>query len=292
MKAKSANSVMRWEGLNHQCRPRNPLPLDVAKVRRVLPYLLISAGLIFYGCLPPSQVKQMETDNTVLRRQVDSLQAEIERLQSSLARAEKSAVQSNETATRVKADTELRLKQFEEQIQVLNDRFEDISNRMANLPGKMRIVEERSTAPSSATAPPSSANGPDTTTRRENTAEMEKLYDAAYQDLVKGQFELSREGFAEFLRRYPQSTLADNAQYWIGESFYAQEDYARSAAEFATVPSTYPSGDKAAAATLKQAYALLAIGQRSEGKKILESVIAKYPNTPEARLAKSRLQEQ
>jgi tol-pal system protein YbgF len=121
--------------------------------------------------------------------------------------------------------------------------------------------------------------------------EPSKLYDTAYQDLVRGQYSLAREGFLEFLRRYPQSTLADNAQYWIGESYYSQQQYARAAAEFAEVMDTYANSDKVPGAMLKRAFALISMSKRADARSLLEQLIKKYPNSQEAELARARLKD-
>lgn len=93
------------------------------------------------------------------------------------------------------------------------------------------------------------------------------------------------------MRRYPESALADNAQYWIGESYYSQREYVRAAAEFAEVAEKYPAGDKVPASMLKRAYALLSLSKRVEAKALLEKLIKQYPGTNEAELAKARLKE-
>ena len=269
----------------------------------------LGLSLAASGCLTPKQARKIDSDNAALRTQVDSLETEVKRLRSALAKIELPALQAKESALRTGADTELRLNQFSEQMRVLSDRVDDLDNRVTNLPNKLRVANERMAAAPPAASPatepaakepaPGPALGPEVaavkggnaTDKGGGTAEISKLYDTAYQDLVRGQYELAREGFMEFLRRYPQSTLADNAQYWIGESYYSQQQYSRAAAEFAEVMEKHAGGDKVPAAMLKRAFAMISMSKRAEARALLEQLTKKYPNSQEAELARARLKD-
>ncbi len=260
-------------------------------------------SLLAGGCLTPQQVRKMENENADLRTRVDSLQLEVERLRSTLAKTEMPALQAQETALRAGADAELRLNQFAEQMRVLNDRVDDLDNRVTNMPNKLRVAADRmasSPPPATSTEPSLKEPAPNSeaaaikgsnATEKASANDLSKLYDTAYQDLVRGQYDMAREGFLEFLRRYPQSTLADNAQYWIGESYYSQQQYARAAAEFAEVMEKHAGGDKVPAAMLKRAFAMISMSKRPEARTLMEQLIKKYPNSQEAELARARLKD-
>ena len=74
----------------------------------------------------------------------------------------------------------------------------------------------------------------------------EALYRSAYEDYMRGNYDLAADGFAEYLRRYPNTELADNALYWIGECFDAQEKSQEALDTFTLVLEDYPNSDKAA----------------------------------------------
>lgn len=262
-------------------------------MRPLISLLLLGLALLAAGCIPPKQVKQIESDNSSLRGQVDSLRTEMHRLRSLVTRAEQQSQQTKEHALKVSADLDVRLEQLQRQYQILDDRLDDINNRVSNMPSKLRVASERSTPPAANTEEPPSAAPANTepVIDKNALADMSKLYDASYQDLTQGKFELARQGFEEFLRRYPESALADNAQYWIGESYYSQREYVRASVEFAEVAEKYPAGDKVPASMLKRAYALISLSKRTEARALLEKLIKQYPNTNEAELAKARLKE-
>lgn len=262
-------------------------------MRLIIFSFVLCLSLFAAGCIAPKQVRQIESDNSSLRGQVDSLRSEMHKLRTLVARAEQQAQHSKEQSLKISADLDARLEIFQRQMQIFDDRIDDLNNRVANMPSKLRLAADKNATPATDAneVPADAPLRTEPTIDKSALEEINKLYDTSYQDLTQGKFELARQGFVEFLRRYPESALADNAQYWIGESFYSQREYARAAAEFGEVAEKYPAGDKVPASMLKRAYALLSISRRTEARALLEKLIKLYPNTNEAELAKARLKE-
>jgi len=96
-----------------------------------------------------------------------------------------------------------------------------------------------------------------TPTQPVTTDEARELYNSAYRDLLRGNYQLSLAGFTEYMQKYPSTDLTDNAQYWIGEVYYAQGRFMKAIAEFEKVIKGYPAGDKKASALLKIAYSYI-----------------------------------
>src|SRR5262245_41118031 len=117
------------------------------------------------------------------------------------------------------------------------------------------------------------------------------LYDAAYQDLTRGNHGLAILGFQEVLAKFPTSELADNAQYWIGESYYAQKDFKQALQEFQKTVQVFPKGDKVPAALYKTALCQQQLGDKPGARTTLQGLVEKYPQSEEARLARSKIQE-
>jgi tol-pal system protein YbgF len=120
-------------------------------------------------------------------------------------------------------------------------------------------------------------------------ADTKRLYDQAYKDLTRGNYSLALIGFRDFLQRSPASDLADNAQYWIGECFYAQRDYSPAVTEFLKVEEAYPRGDKVPAALLKIGFSFLQLEDRASARRYLNQVVEQYPNSEEAVSARNKL---
>jgi len=123
----------------------------------------------------------------------------------------------------------------------------------------------------------------------EGQTDPRTLYDAAYQDLTRGNHGLAVMGFEEILQLYPTSELADNAQYWLGETYYVQKDYEKALESFRKVPLAYPAGDKVPAALLKIGYCLVELGERNAASEALQDLIDRFPGSEEARLADDKL---
>lgn len=110
-------------------------------------------------------------------------------------------------------------------------------------------------------------------------------------DLVRGgKYEESIAALRAFLEHFPRHDYADNAQYWLGEAFYAQKDYAHALIEFRATIETYPRGNKVPDALLKVGYCYQALGKTDKAHAILEQVVNLYPKTEPAALATKRLE--
>ena len=97
------------------------------------------------------------------------------------------------------------------------------------------------------------------------------------------------EAFESFIRQYPSSEYAVNAQYWIGESFYTQRDYTRALDAFGKVIASYPTGKKVPDAMLKVGFSLISLNQQEKARTALEALVEKSPKSPAAAKARERL---
>jgi tol-pal system protein YbgF len=146
-------------------------------------------------------------------------------------------------------------------------------------------------APSVAAIPPPARGG----------ASAEESYQAAYLDFSKGLYPLAVSGFRDFLRRFPDSPLADSSQYWIGEAYFsmaratasqpdkARENLEQAVQEFRKVVVAYPRGSKVPTALYKEALALVELRQTALAQARLQYLVEHFPQSEEAPLAKERL---
>jgi len=119
----------------------------------------------------------------------------------------------------------------------------------------------------------------------------EKLYyDAAF-DLIKAKdFDKASQAFSAFLRKYPNSQYAGNAQYWLGEVNLAKGDLQGAGQAFAKVSQLYPKHAKVPDSLYKLADVERRLGHTDKVKGILQQVVAQYPGTSAAQLAQRDLQ--
>jgi len=104
-------------------------------------------------------------------------------------------------------------------------------------------------------------------------------------------FETARIQFVNFIKKYPKSKNADNAQFWMGEIYYQEKWYEKAILEYQKVIETYPNGNKVPAALLKQGMAFLELNDKTNASLILKELTKKYPDSPEAKLALKKLSE-
>lgn len=115
------------------------------------------------------------------------------------------------------------------------------------------------------------------------------LYRQAYGDFSRGKYDLAVTGFTTFLQKYPQSELAAQAQYYLGECHYSQSSWDKALNEFILVPQKYPHSDQVAAAILKQALCLELLNKPREAKELFNSLLKSYPGTSESFTAEEKL---
>ncbi len=239
------------------------------------------------------------TQLNVLRSGLDSLRAQVDTM----------GVRDS-VAYRVLADTRHDL--AEQRDLLLSTRatsgstMQELFDHMARLEGKLDDVQQRfgdwaARASSSAAGPPPAVSptggtppgpapaggagpapavgGPDPT----------QLYDQATRDLTEGRYPLAMQGYRDFLARYPNLELADNAQYGLAECWFAEAAFDSAAAAYAVVGERWPKGDRAAAALYKLGLCQEKLGRATEARRTFQELVSRFPGAGEAGLARERL---
>jgi tol-pal system protein YbgF len=117
----------------------------------------------------------------------------------------------------------------------------------------------------------------------------EAIYTMAKQEFDQNNLETARGLFQTLLNRYPESQHADNAQFWIGESYYREKWYEKAILEYQKVIEKYPQGNKMQASLLKQGLAFLNLENKTNARLILKELVKKYPQSNEAKIANEKL---
>jgi len=118
-------------------------------------------------------------------------------------------------------------------------------------------------------------------------AEYQRYLDAAR----AGNHEYAAQGLRSFLDQHADHELADNAQYWLAETYYGRKRYALALIEFEKVIARYPRGNKLPDALLKMGYCSALIGKRAEAVAVLRRLVRSYPDSGPATLARAKLEE-
>ncbi|MBI5327771.1 MAG: tol-pal system protein YbgF [Deltaproteobacteria bacterium] len=127
--------------------------------------------------------------------------------------------------------------------------------------------------------------------KTESLPSAEALYNEAQNLFMSGRLSESIDKFAKFILHYPQHTLADNAQYWIGEIYYSQKDYQKALSEFKKAVDSYPNANKASDALLKVAFSYLELNNKEKAMDAFKLLIERYPSSEAAVKAVIKIQE-
>ena len=120
--------------------------------------------------------------------------------------------------------------------------------------------------------------------------ESEKnAYTSAYLALKSGRYDEASQAFKILLAKYPQGEYADQANYWLGESYFAQQKMKEAIKAFKSVANNYPNSAKHPAALLKLASAYQESGRKGDTKAVLQRLIKEHPESNAAGQARSRL---
>jgi tol-pal system protein YbgF len=157
----------------------------------------------------------------------------------------------------------------------------------ADLDRRMKALESHGAAPaSSAAAGPAGAGDGGAAGSNDKDA-----YQSAFALLKDSQYDRAIAAFQKFLATYPDSPLADNAQYWLGEAYYVNKSYPEAQAAFQRVIEKYPQTRKRADALLKIGYCQYELKQWDLARRTLSLVAAQFPDAPAGHLAQQRLEK-
>jgi tol-pal system protein YbgF len=231
--------------------------------------------------LQNSGQNRQNTEKT-LRAQYAGLSADMESMQEELrllsGRVEEIQYRIDRKAT-----------DFENSGQKSQERLDAINISLSKMEERLSQVEQYLNLGTK--SPKSSGNNPKAAKVSKPGASGEQLYAEARKAYDSGDFDKARQLFQNIIKEFPKSRNVDNAQFWIGESYYREKWFERAILEYQTVIEKYPKGNKVPAAMLKQGMALQQIGEKPSARLIFEELINKYPKSSEAAIAKKKLKE-
>jgi tol-pal system protein YbgF len=157
-----------------------------------------------------------------------------------------------------------------------------------DIDSRLRRLETQASAPS-ASSSAGEAAAPATAAAPVDPAAENRAYDAAFELFRGGNYSAAITGFQNFLKTYPNSSLAPSAQYWIGNGHYALKNYRAAIATQQQLISQFPESSKIPDAWLNIASAQMEMGENKTARRTLEDLVNKYPGSEAADKAKKRL---
>ena len=116
-----------------------------------------------------------------------------------------------------------------------------------------------------------------------------RLFEIAQADYAGGQWALAINGFETYLKTFPKTDKADDAQFYIGEAYSLDGKFKEAIAAYDKVINDYPTGDRVPDALYKRGLAYSRLGQNDRARESFETVMKNYPNSEGSRLAKQVL---
>ncbi len=269
------------------------------------------AGVVLSACAIPQQLDNIEREQRRLRSDNAAMKDDLSAARSSLAdtRANLQQVQQEMNALRAKVEevqyqlgrqvgkstreVDQKSKELESRIQKLEDDLKGQAALLKAREDELRALSESAkTAQGNKEGTPGGASLAKESGREKFSGEPEAVrrdYEQALKSLDNRDYKGAIARFREFLKKYPDSAYANNAQYWIGEAYYALRQFDQAILEFDTVRRKYPKGDKVPAALLKMGFAFAELGDKVDARLILQELLDRYPQTEEASKAKQKL---
>jgi tol-pal system protein YbgF len=262
--------------------------------------LMLSSLLVTAGATEAADKthQQMMAEIRMLQEQQQQLAAMLGGLADTLKTVTARMDDQTNASRKAFADQKLLVDGIAEGVRILREKADDANVRLSSmsqeLEAQRQIISSLPTSPQPSTgvpptgdpntAPPPSAEKPPAT----NVA-PQKAYDAAFNDYTGGQYDLAIEGFNFYLKTFPKSDRADDAQLNIGNSYYALGNFREAVTAFQRVISDYPQTDSVPAAYYKLGLSYEGLKQPDLARRAYEAVIKNHPNAMDAQLAKQRL---
>jgi tol-pal system protein YbgF len=255
----------------------------LARVRKAgwgVSALLLAAALGTPGCYT-AQEALLKSGLDSLRTKVDEMSARdsvsaqlIADTQRDLAEQKDLILSTRATATSTSRETAESLDRMEGKLDDIMARFRIASERQPVRPVSPPAAQDSSAGTAKPAGPGSNAN---------------QLYDQATTDLTQGRYAMALNGYRDYLRRYPDTDLADNAQYGAGECFFAQARFDSALVEYQQVGMRWATGDRAPAALYKVGLCQERLGRKDDAKQTFADLIKRFPQSGEAQLARDRI---
>jgi tol-pal system protein YbgF len=241
--------------------------------------LLLVAALGTPGCYT-AQEALLKSGLDSLRTQVDVMAARDSVSAQLIADTQRDLAEQKDLILATRATATSTSRETSESLDRMEGKLDDIMARF-------RIASERQ--PPRSTAPPAGTDSAGGSTKPAAAGNTTQLYDQATTDLTQGRYAMALNGYRDYLRRFPDTDLADNAQYGAGECFFAQARFDSALVEYKQVGAHWASGDRAPAALYKVGLCQERLGRKDEAKQTFEDLVKRFPQSGEAQLARDRI---
>ena len=290
-------------------------------MRTTLASTLVAATLGLFAAVPASAANrehlQIVADIRMLQEQTQQMQATLAALNESLKTLNARLDDQTNTQRKAFADQKLLVDTLTGEVRIVREKIDDTNVRLSSLSQEVDSLRSPGPASSPMTpAPPTGATEPGqappagASTEPSNAAppagtnpspaasggtpapvgmSPTRLFEIAQADYAGGQWALAINGFETYLKTFPKTDKADDAQFYIGEAYSLDGKFKEAIAAYDKVINDYPTGDRVPDALYKRGLAYSRLGQNDRARESFETVMKNYPNSEGSRLAKQVL---
>lgn len=237
--------------------------------------------------------QQIAADLRMLQEQTARLQLAVDQLDETVRHVLATMAAHTDAMRRAFADQQLAVGAVADGVRVLRERFDDTNVRISSLSQEVEALRiarpPLSPAAAEAAADPETGLPLDAPPGLSPGMSPQRMYDTAWADYTNGQWTLSIQGFEAYIKTFPRSELADDAQFYIGQTHYADGAFREAVNAFDQVLLNYPDGDVVPDASYKRGLALDRLGQTDRAREAFELVVTNYPDSTMATLARQAL---
>jgi tol-pal system protein YbgF len=255
-----------------------------------------------------SMQTEMTQNAAVQRTLIEQAMDSVNKLNTSMSAVQKTT-QDFSAASGARLDT------MGTQVQGLSDNVGDLQARVGKLDQKLtdiqntlQNVDSKLASPSSGPAPSTMMNGPGPGASSAPPmggmqpsgasagpsgppASADVLYSNALRDINGKHYDLATQEFQDYLKYYGETDLASNAQFYLGEVAFMQNQFQVALDAYNKVIENYPRSFKTATARMRKGFCLAELGQKASAVRELRNVVRMYPGTDEAKRAAAKLKE-
>src|SRR6266849_7916495 len=252
---------------------------------RTLRFTAAAAAIFAAGCVSTSDVQKLQSQIGDLQEQVAQLKRtasskeEVQNVNTKIADQTQTLLKSNATLVAKVEQMEEKINNTQGAIEQENYRVDKLAQQITQAQRDLDDLKATAARAAAATAPPGTQpplTEVSVTAPATPAEDPMQMYQSAYRDYQRGNFDLAIAGFADFEKRNPRSDLAGNAAYWIGECLFSQKKYREAIAQFDSVVTRYPKSDKVPGALLKKGYAYINLGEKAQGVVQLQYVVHEH----------------
>jgi tol-pal system protein YbgF len=237
-----------------------------------------------------TQVQQLQEQMTAMQRGFDErmgvMKNLVEQNSDAVNKATGALTALQNTLQKQQGDSAGRVDQLSGQLQSLNDTLDELKARLAKV---SKQLEDMQSSQQSLAANQAQAQAQQQAQAQAPPPDV--LYNNALRDYNGDKNDLATQEFSDYLKFYPNTDLAGNCYFYLGEIQFRQGNYQQAAQSYDQVLQNYPTGNKAASAQLKKGFALIELGKQEDGVVELRHVIQRYPRSNEALQARERLKK-